>query len=122
MVIIALLALILAAALVEYFYVESATLRLTEALERVQRALSDGDGTAAQYAARDFSAQWENEKQRLETLFDHSDVDMISAAAKRIEAYCGEGDTTDALAEVSSGLFYISHLRGMIGLRWENIL
>ncbi len=117
-----LLAAILAAALAEYLYVEGASVRLTQALERVQAALQADDSIAAREAARDFSAQWECEKKRLEALYEHSEVDVISAAAKRIETYCDAEDTGNALAEVASGLFYVEHLREIIGVRWENIL
>lgn len=120
-VIIALLALILVAVLVEYFYVDGATHRLTEALQRLQSALDTGDNDAALAAAQNFSEQWENEKQRLEALFDHEEVDIISATAMRIESTCASGDRDDALAEVSAALFYVRHLREMIGVRWENI-
>jgi hypothetical protein len=121
-VVVALLLLIIAAALVEYSYVKGASQRLTEALQQVQSALTTDDSAAAQAAARDFCAQWEDEKKRLEALYEHDEVDVISATAKRIETFCNENDRVNALAEVSSGLFYVSHLREMISLRWENIL
>ena len=121
-VIFTLLAVILAAAVVEYFYVDGASQRLTTALEDVESALEAEDTVQAQSAARQFSAQWENEKQRLEALYEHTEVDVISATAQRIEVFCDGEDTVNALAEVSAGLFYVSHLREMIGVRWENIL
>lgn len=116
-----LLALIIAAALVEYFYVEGASERLTAALENVQAALDAEDTAQAQSAAREFSGQWEKEKQRLEALYDHGEIDVISATARRIEVFCDGEDTVNALAEVSAGMFYVTHLREMIGVRWENI-
>ncbi len=121
-VIAALLLLIFTAALTEYFYVEGAAERLTEALKQVQIALEAGDAAAAQAASQNFSDQWDNEKQRLEALYEHEEVDVISATAERVETYCRAGDRVNALAEVSSGMFYINHLREMIGIRWENIL
>lgn len=117
----ALLVLILAAALVENFYVKNAAEALTESLVHVQNALALGDDDGARDAAQKFSDEWENEKQRLEALFNHEEVDIISATAKRIETYCIAGDRDDALAEVAAGLFYINHLYEMIGVRWENI-
>lgn len=122
LVIIALLAIIFAAAIAEYFYVKGATLRLTAALEDVQNALVAENSDAAQAASKKFSEQWEDEKKRLEALYEHNEVDVLSATAERIEAFCGENDRVNALAEVSSGLFYIGHLREMISLSWENIL
>ena len=121
-VIFTLLALIITAALVEYFYVKNAADRLTEALVHVQNALILGDDEGARDAAEKFNHEWENEKQRLEALFNHEEVDIISATAKRIETCCSTGDRDNALAEISAGLFYINHLHEMIGIRWENIL
>ena len=121
-VIFVLLALIIAAALVEYTYVDGASNRLIAALEKVQSALEAEDTAQAQAAAHEFSTQWGKEKQRLEALYEHNEVDVISATAQRIEVFCDGEDTVNALAEVSAGLFYISHLREMVGVRWENIL
>ena len=120
-VICALLALVFAAAFIEYIYVARAEQRLRDTLARVQHALEADDTETAQTAARDFCKQWENEKQRLEALFEHNEVDVISATARRIEVYCDVGDTANALAEVTAGQFYVDHLREMTGVRWENI-
>ena len=117
-----LLILILTAALVEYFYVKNTAEALTESLIHVQNALFLGDDDGAREAAQKFSGEWEAEKQRFEALFNHEEVDIISATAKRIESSCNAGDRDDALAEVAAGLFYINHLFEMIGVRWENIL
>jgi phage shock protein A len=116
-----LLALIIAAALFEYFYVKDASERLAAALEQVQSALARGDEDLAIKAAEEFNQSWEKEKQRLEALYDHEEVDIISATAKRIQSDCAAGDRDDALAEVSAALFYVNHLFEMIGVRWENI-
>lgn len=121
-VIAALLTLIFSAALIEYLYVGRASQRLTEALTEVQSALEAGDSAAAKTAAHDFCVQWENEKKRLEALYEHNEVDVISATAKRIEACCNAEDRAGALAEVAGGLFYVEHLRDIISVRWENIL
>jgi hypothetical protein len=121
-VIFVLLAVILAAALAEYFYVKSATEKLTASLEQVKSALAGGDEDAAADAAEQFSRLWNREKQRLEALFNHEEVDIISATAERIHSACVAGDRDDALAEVCAALFYVRHLREMIGIRWENIL
>ncbi len=120
-VIFTLLLIIIAAALVEYFYVDGASARLTVALEDVQTALDAEDTAQAKAAARAFNGQWEKEKQRLEALYDHGEIDVISATARRIEVFCDGEDTVNALAEVSAGMFYVTHLREMIGVRWENI-
>jgi len=120
-VIFTLLALVIAAAMIEYTYVDGASARLTASLENVQAALDAEDTAQAQTAARNFSAQWEKEKQRLEALYDHGEIDVISATARRIEVFCDGEDTVNALAEVSAGMFYVTHLREMIGVRWENI-
>jgi len=116
-----LLALIIAAALVEYFYVDGASGRLIASLEKVQSALEAEDTAQAQTAAHEFSAQWDKEKQRLEALYEHNEVDVISATAQRIEVFCDGEDTVNALAEVSAGLFYVTHLREIVDVRWENI-
>jgi hypothetical protein len=121
-IILTLLALILAAAMVEYFYVDGASQRLTALLEDVKDALDAGDAAQAKTSARQFTAQWDDEKQRLEALYEHNEVDVISATAQRIEVFCDGEDTVNALAEISAGLFYVSHLREMIGVTWENIL
>lgn len=120
-VIFALLALIIAAALIESFYVCSATEQLIAVLTHVQNALLLGDDAGACDAAKDFNEKWENEKQRLEALFKHEEVDVISATAKRIETCCAAGDRDDAMAEVAAALFYVNHLHEMICVRWENI-
>ena len=117
----ALLALIFAAALIEYLYVAGAEQRLGDALTRVEEALRDGDSGDARQAARGFSAQWATEKQRLEALFEHDEIDVISAMTRRIEVYCGEDDAVNALAEVTAAQFHVSHLREMTSVRWENI-
>ncbi len=117
-----LLALIIVTALIENFYVRNTTDRLTETLTHLQTALKLGDDEGARDAAEKFSSEWEDQKQRLEALFEHNEVDVISSTEKRIESFCAAGDRVNALAEVSAALFYINHLHEMIGLRWENIL
>jgi hypothetical protein len=121
-VIITLLALIFAAAIIESVYVAAAVKRLSTAMDNVQQALEADDAEAAKEAARELEVLWENEKKRFEALYEHCEVDVISATTRRIEVFCDEEDTVNALAEVTAGQFYIDHLREMIGVRWENIL
>ncbi len=116
-----LIVLLLGGAWWQNAFINGATERLTAPLAKVRKALEKEDFDEAHAAAETFLAMWEKEKQTYEALFDHDDIDMISAIAKRMKSYCSTRFGQAALAETHALLFYINHLRDIDNLGWENI-
>jgi hypothetical protein len=116
-----LLLLVLAGTLLQYSYIKSATEKLTRKLDAVQSALASDDASSAIDAADAFCTTWEKEKNLYQMLFEHDEVDVISATAKSIDSYCRSEDTAHALAEIATIRYYIEHIKEIDSLSWENI-
>ena len=117
----ALLLFIIAAAVLQNLYVSGTTEKLDEKLDKVKQALQKEDFVTARNAADDFCALWEENKDIFEALFEHSEVDEISANAKSIQSLCHSGEKHQALSFVASEVFYINHIREIDTLGWENV-
>ena len=119
--IIVLLIIILGGALWQHIYVTDATEKLASDLEKVNEALIADDFLAAIDAAKTFKDNWEKEKQLFETLFEHEEVDLISASSARLQQMCAVGNKPEALAETAETLYYIHHIHNIDSVTWENI-
>jgi len=118
---IALLVLVLGGALLQSLYIGSTTDDLLGGLDAIKTALDIGDTPASIKAADTFCDRWNKEKKMYETLFEHDEVDIISATAKSIQSYCVSGDTAHALADIAAVRYYIDHIRELDRLAWKNI-
>ncbi|MDD5018021.1 MAG: DUF4363 family protein [Eubacteriales bacterium] len=116
-----LLILMLGGALLQNIYVSKATAELTGDLEKITSALNAGNHQSAVSAADTFSANWEKEKPVFEALFEHDEVDIISATAKSIQSLCISNETADALSEIAAASYYIDHIMEINSIRLENI-
>ncbi|MGE5495644.1 MAG: DUF4363 family protein [Burkholderiales bacterium] len=116
-----LLLLMIGGSILQNHYVDNATMELTRDLEQVKTALENDDFALAAEAADTFCANWEKEKRKFEALFEHKEVDSISAAAKSLQSYCHTGAKEEALAHISAAAFYINHIKDIDTLEWENV-
>ena len=116
-----LLLLMVGGSILQNHYVDNATQELTRDLEQVKTALENDDFTLAAAAADMFCANWEKEKRKFEALFEHKEVDSISAAAKSLQSYCHTASKEEALAQISEAAFYINHIKDIDTLQWENV-
>ena len=121
-VILILLALLLGAAVWQSAYIDSSTGVLADLLEQVVDALDHNDTEKAAQAAHDFDAAWERQKFTYEALFEHKEVDIISASCKKLPSLCTPGCIPEALAATKKILFYVEHIRDIDGVSWENVL
>ena len=119
--IILLLIIIFGGALWQHIYVTGATEKLASDLEKVNEALIADDILAAIDAVQTFKENWEKEKQLFETLFEHEEVDLISASSARLQQMCAEGNKSEAIAETAVTLYYIHHIHDIDSVTWENI-
>ena len=117
-----LLALMLGAAVWQGVYIHNATDELAEQLDSIISALESNDTEKAAQAADDFDAAWQRQKMTYEALFEHKEVDIISATSKKLSSLCTPSRVYDAQAAAQEMLFYIEHIRDIDRLGWENIL
>jgi len=117
----ALLLLMIGGAIWQSAYIDHATDELTGSLEQVQTALMQGDADLAAQKANEFNALWEKEKSTYEALFEHKEVDTISAKARSIMGLCTQGTIPEALSLVDETLLYLDHIHAIDGVSWENI-
>jgi hypothetical protein len=116
-----LLLVILAGAIWQSVYVGQATSELTHSLEQIRMALKEGDTALAIQKTNDFDAYWQKEKSTYEALFEHKEVDTISASAKKLISLCTSAYIPEALATIDEISFYIEHIKSIDSLGWENI-
>lgn len=116
-----LLLLVVAGAVLQNIFVSGATESLTDSLKTIKAALEKEDYPAAVAAADKFSEEWEQKKSLFETLFEHKEVDTISASAKSLQSYCHTASKEEALAGISESLFYIEHIKDIDTLTLENV-
>ncbi len=119
--IIVLLIIILGGSLWQHIYVTGATEKLASDLDKVNEALIAEDFSAAIIAAQTFKENWEKEKHLFETLFEHEEVDLISASSARLQQMCAQGNKSEALAETAETLYFIRHIHEIDSVKWENI-
>jgi len=119
--IIVLLIMILGGALWQHIYVTNATNTLADKLNQINDALVAEDFSSAHEKANMFKDIWEKEKPGFETLFDHEEVDLISASTARLQQHCTESNKSEALAEMAETLYYIRHIHEIDSIKWENI-
>lgn len=116
-----LLILVLGGTLLQYIYIKNATEKLTGKLDQIQSALESDDMTGAVGAADAFCKTWEEEKNLYQMLFEHEEVDVISANAESIASFCRTGEAPHALADIAALKYHINHIKEIDSLRWENI-
>ena len=118
---IALLMLVLVGALLQNIYLNNATDRLVDHLEEVKTALEEDNASAAVDAVNTFCSIWDKEKSIYEMLFEHNEVDIISATVSSMRSYCISGDQANALANNAAAAYYIEHILQMDNLHCHNI-
>ncbi len=116
-----LLLLMLAGAIWQSVYVHRATDTLTAPLEEAIQALEQQDAKKAAQAADKFEAAWQHEKNTYEALFEHNEVDIISAYAQKLKSMCAASTIPQAKALAGEMLFYVDHIRAIDCVGWENI-
>ncbi len=119
--IVALLIIILGGALWQHIYISGSTKELANFLNQINDALVAEDYPTALKNAQTFKDAWGKEKHFFETLFEHEEVDMISASTARLLQLCAEENKSEALAETAETLYYIHHIYEIDSVKWENI-
>jgi predicted Holliday junction resolvase-like endonuclease len=109
--IIVLLIIIFGGALWQHIYISGATDKLASQLDKINDALNTEDFSTALNRAQTFKENWEKEKHLFETLFEHEEVDLISASTARLQQLCETAET----------LYYIKHIHEIDSVKWENI-
>ncbi|MFA5675392.1 MAG: DUF4363 family protein [Christensenellales bacterium] len=119
---IAVLALLLVGgALWQNIYINDSTEKMQALLEPVAAALSEKNWNDALASAKILNLEWDKEKRIYGALFDHEELDLISAAALRLNSFCEIRNLEGALSEAASFAYYIKHLKEIDSIRWENI-
>ena len=114
-------ALVIAGAVLQNIYVNNAGERMRSHLAQIETALNAEDYPGAVSAADSFCTAWEAEKQTFEALFEHDEIDIISATAKSIQSFCVSYDKAHALSEIAAEKYYFNHIMEIDCVRWENI-
>lgn len=117
-----LLALLLGAAVWQSAFIDNTTDTLVDHVQQVIDALDHNDTEKAAQAAYDFDTAWQRQKFTYEALFEHKEVDIISASSKKLPDLCTPSLTPEALAAAHELLFYVEHIRDIDCVGWENIL
>ena len=116
-----LMLLVIGGALLQNIYINGATERLIDHLDDIKTALEKEDTSVSVDAANTFCNLWDKEKSMYEMLFEHDEVDIISATVSSIRSYCISGDTAHALADIAATTYYIEHIQQMDNLHCHNI-
>lgn len=116
-----LLALILGGALMQNIYVTNVARDLIDDLEIIKMALEKEDYNNAISLADNFIISWEKEKKTFEALFEHKEIDIISATVNSIQSLCESKEQAHALSEIASVTYYFKHLIEIDSVDWENI-
>ncbi len=116
-----LLLLMLGGAVWQSVYIGQVTDDLTVSLEQVRVALKQKDAELALQKANEFNAHWEKEKSTYEALFEHKEVDTISAKSSSLTGLCTEDTVPEALSLVDEIVFYLDHIHAIDCMSWENI-
>lgn len=117
-----LLALMLGAALWQRIYIKNMTPTLLGGLSRIEKSLEQEDYTQAVQDADAFLEVWLKQKPTYEALFEHDEVDMITATAQSIRSFCQTEERAHALADIEAVKYFIHHIEIIDGVRWQNIL
>ena len=102
-------------------YIKCATDKLADSLMQVRDALKRGDADTAMRKANEFGALWEQEKSTYEALFEHKEVDTVSAKARSLPGLCTGSTLPQALSLTDEMLFLLDHIYCIDCLSWENI-
>lgn len=116
-----LLALILGGALMQNIYVTNTSEDLINDLEIIKKTLDKDDYDSAMSAADEFALSWDKEKKTFEALFEHKEIDIISATSNSILSLCKSKEKAHALSEIASVMYYFEHLIEIDRIDWENI-
>ena len=102
-------------------FIGNATGELTASLEKVSEALKEGDAVLALQKANEFNIFWDKEKSTFEALFEHKEVDTISAKARSLPGLCTKDSLPQALSLAEETRFYLEHVHAIDCVSWENI-
>ena len=81
-----------------------------------------GDEDAVKKAVEALVSYWEGEQRRLVPFFRHAEIDEVSRAVARLEAYTGADDRSDLEAELYTILWQIDHIWESDRIRIGNTL
>lgn len=116
-----LLLLVIGGSILQNIYISGTTEELTDSLKIIRAELDINDLSSASDAADSFCEEWEKHKRLFEALFEHKEVDSISATVKSLQSYCKTGFKEEALANIEEAIFYIEHIKEIDSLGWENV-
>lgn len=119
---IVLLVLLVAAAILQNSYVENITPTFLEMLDKVEESLEKEDFEQAIEDIDAFVDLWMAHRHTYEALFEHDEVDEISAIAESIRSFCITEEKPHALADIEAIKFLIHHINTIDEVRWFNIL
>ena len=105
-----LLALIIGGALLQNIYINKTATSLVNDLETIKNLLNKEDYQKAISEADEFVVSWEKEKKIFEALFEHKEIDIISATAKSIQSLCESNEKAHALSEIAAITYYFNHI------------
>lgn len=81
-----------------------------------------GDMQKASETFKKLNAKWQEEKDIMEALLEHSESDKIATALKKTSGYLQNNDRTQFLAEAAALEYLIRHIYEIDRLSFENIL
>lgn len=113
--------LLVGCALWQNIYINTTAAELINDLEDLRLALNEDDDQKIIKKADSFVEKWKDRQHTYEALFEHEEVDMISATIMSIQSFCITGDKPHALAEIASTIYYFNHLIEIDSIRWENL-
>ena len=99
---IALIVFMLGAAVWQRVYIHNTTPKLLRGLDQISDSLERKDYAQAVQAADAFLGAWLKQKPTYEALFEHDEVDMITATAKSIHSFCKTEESAHALADIEA--------------------
>lgn len=113
--------LLVGCAIWQNIYINTTADDLINDLEELKAALNEDDEQKIIKKANAFVDKWEDRQHTYEALFEHEEVDMISATIMSIQSFCITGDKPHALAEIAATIHYFNHLIEIDSIRWENL-
>lgn len=115
-------ALVLTAGIGSIRYLEKTANELSALLEKVQAAVLDENWRQAERQLDETSCIWESVQPKWSAIINHTEVDDIRVALRRVEQYVAHRDKTAALVELAVVKLLIKHIPEKEKPTWSNIL
>jgi len=103
-------------------YIAARTDEIVQQLDQVESCIQGKDWNSAKVKVTQLKKTWDSTKAKWQMLLDHEELDNIEMALFRVMKWVDVQDDGEALAEMSTLRFFVTHIPHKEALRLDNIL